>query len=349
MDDSCYRDRDELRIRKFTMSSQSRLIGEEFRPPIGLRHRHVQSVMSKVPWRRRLVRERATALLACSQPEVVDGGDGVRLLGYYSPSSGRRRGLVILLHGWEGSADSSYVLSAGTRLFESGYSVFRLNLRDHGNTHALNEDLFHSCRIGEVVNAVKNIHARHPADRLFLVGQSLGGNFAMRVAVRAQTAGVLLSRVVAVCPVLQPQSTMQALEQGLWIYRHYFLSQWRQSLRAKAAAFPQRYDFGSLERFRTLTETTDFFVREYTEFSSLDDYLEGYAITGSALAGLNAPTVLIAARDDPVIPSRDLARLARPDTLTVTQLPFGGHCGFVESYSLRSWVDERILAELENA
>jgi predicted alpha/beta-fold hydrolase len=304
--------------------------------------------MSKLPWRRRLVRNRAAGLLASSAPEVVDGGDGVRLLGYYSHCSARR-GLAVLLHGWEGSADSSYVLSAGTRLFESGYSVFRLNLRDHGNTEALNEDLFHSCRIDEIVNAVKNVYARHPAERLFVVGQSLGGNFAIRVAVRARNAGIALRRVVAVCPVLQPQSTMRALEQGFWIYRRYFLSRWRRSLRAKAAAFPERYDFGALERFRTLTETTDFFVREYTDFPSLEDYLEGYAITGSALAELDVPTVLIAARDDPVIPSSDLERLARVDALEVTQLPNGGHCGFVDSYSLRSWVDERILAEIERA
>jgi predicted alpha/beta-fold hydrolase len=302
--------------------------------------------MSKLPWRRQLVRKRAASLLACSEPEVIDGGNGVRLLGYCSPCP-NERGLLVLLHGWEGSADSSYVLSVGARAFESGYSVFRLNFRDHGNTHALNEDLFHSCRIDEVVNAVRNIHARHPADRLFLVGQSLGGNFAMRVAVRAGVAGIALSRVIAVCPVLQPQSTMLALEQGLWIYRRYFLNRWRQSLRAKAAAFPERYDFGSLERFRTLTETTEYFVREYTEFPSLDDYLEGYAITGAALADLTVPTLLIAAGDDPVIPSSDLARLARVDALKVTHLPNGGHCGFVDSYALRSWVDERILVELE--
>jgi predicted alpha/beta-fold hydrolase len=305
--------------------------------------------MSKLPWRRRLVRTRAASLLASSEPEIVDGGNGVRLLGYYSPSPQAPRGLVVLLHGWEGSADSSYVLSVGTRLFESGYSIFRLNFRDHGNTEALNEDLFHSCRIDEVVNAVKNVYARHPAERLFIVGQSLGGNFGIRVAVRAQASGIALRRVVAVCPVLEPQNTMRALEQGLWIYRRYFLSRWRRSLRAKAVAFPDRYDFGSLERFRTLTETTAFFVREYTDFPSLDDYLEGYAITGSALAGLNVPTVVIAARDDPVIPSADLERLARVDALKLTQLPNGGHCGFVDTYSLRSWVDERIVAELESA
>jgi predicted alpha/beta-fold hydrolase len=302
--------------------------------------------MSKLPWRRRVVRERAAGVLAGARAEVLDCGAGVRLFGYYSPCVTGERGLVILLHGWEGSADSSYVLSAGGRLFDSGYSVFRLNFRDHGNTHALNEDLFHSCRIDEVVNAVRAIHARHPAERLFLVGQSLGGNFAIRVGARARAAGIALERVVAICPVLQPQSTMRALEQGLWIYRHYFLTRWRQSLRAKAAAFPERYDFGSLERFRTLTETTDFFVREYTEFPDLETYLQGYAITGSALAELSVPTVLIAANDDPVIPSRDLARLAQADSLTVELLPRGGHCGFIDGYSLRSWIDERIVAEL---
>ena len=113
-------------------------------------------------------------------------------------------------------------------------------------------------------------------------------------------------------------------------------------------AFPERYDFGSLERFRTLTETTEFFVREYTDFRSLEDYLDGYAITGRALAELTVPTVLIAAVDDPVIPSVDLARLAQAPALEVAQLPQGGHCGFVDSYSLRSWIDERILAEIEN-
>ena len=88
---------------------------------------------------------------------------------------------------------------------------------------------------------------------------------------------------------------------------------------------------------------------EYPADPSLEDYLQGYAITGSALVELDVPTVLISARDDPVIPSSDLARLARADALEVTQLPNGGHCGFVDSYSLRSWVDERILAEIEGA
>ena len=93
----------------------------------------------------------------------------------------------MLLHGWEGSADSLYVLSLAQQLFEQGFSVVRLNLRDHGETHHLNRELFHSCRLPEVVGAVGGAAALYLGGRpLQLVGFSLGGNFMLRVAAQAR-------------------------------------------------------------------------------------------------------------------------------------------------------------------
>ena len=241
-----------------------------FRPPPGLRHRHVQTMLTSIPLYALARRGRTAALLASSREEIIDCGDGVRLMGVMSARASAARGLVILLHGWEGCADSSYMLSAGATLYERGYDVFRLNFRDHGATHALNEELFHSCRIDEVVNAVRAIQDRHHALRTVLVGFSLGGNFALRVAVRAAGAGIELDRVVAVCPVLRPKNTMQALETGLWVYRRYFLKRWRRSLAAKARCFPGLYDFGDLRRLRTLSATTEFLVTRYSGFPDLD-------------------------------------------------------------------------------
>jgi predicted alpha/beta-fold hydrolase len=303
-------------------------------------------LLSAWPPRQWALRRAAEPLLRASRAEVLDCGHGVRLLGHYSRGTEPSRGLVILLHGWEGCADSGYMLSAGARSLAAGFDVFRLNFRDHGGTYALNEGLFHSCRIDEVVGAVCAAARRHRSGRIALIGFSLGGNFALRVALRAAAAGVSLWRVLAVCPVLSPHSTMRALEEGLWAYRRHFLGRWRRSLRAKAAAFPSRYDFGDLRRFPTLTATTDFFVRNYTEFADLDSYLDGYAVTGPVLAELDVPTRLIAAADDPVIPSEDLQRLAPSEALDVTLLPKGGHCGFLRDYRLRSWLDGVITAEL---
>jgi len=328
------------------MPSSSHEHTRDFRAPVGLRHRHVQSLLAGWPLRQRLVSRSAAGLLGAARPEILDCGDGIRLLGLYSGSLGPSRGLAILLHGWEGSAEASYVLSVGARLYDAGFEVFRLNFRDHGATHALNRELFHSCRIDEVVQATRSAMAAHPARNTFLIGHSLGGNFALRVAVRAPAAGLDLTKVVAICPVLRPHSTMAALESGLWVYREYFLWRWRRSLLAKAACFPDLYEFGDLRRFPTLTATTDFFVSRYTPFPDLDAYLHGYAVTGDALAGLSIPTRLIVAADDPVIPIADLDDIAQPSALAVDVVPHGGHCAFLESYRLRSWLDRAVLAEL---
>lgn len=317
-----------------------------FRAPLGLAHKHAQSLLAGFPLRRRWLRHRAHPLLAASRAEVLDCGDGVRLLGYFSPRVDESRGLAIMLHGWEGSAEANYVLSVGGTLYDAGFDVFRLNFRDHGDTHALNQDLFHSCRIDEVVSAAKRITQLHPAARTFIVGHSLGGNFALRIAARASVAGLALTGTVAICPVLRPHSTMRALEDGLWVYRQYFLHRWRRSLMAKAASFPDLYDFGNLRRFPTLTATTEFFVTRYGGFQDLDSYLHGYDITGPALEQLTVPTRLIAAVDDPVIPIADLDDLAVSPALQISVMPRGGHCAFLESYSLRSWLDHVVLNEL---
>jgi uncharacterized protein len=318
-----------------------------FYPPVGLRHKHVQSLVAGSPLRRRLLATRARALLGAAEAEIVDCGEGVRLLGYHSAHGVESRGLAILLHGWEGSSSANYVISVGATLYGAGFDVFRLNFRDHGQTHALNRELFHSCRIDEVLGAVRCITRAHSAEQVFLIGHSLGGNFALRVGARAQGASLRLTKIVAICPVLRPHSTMRALEEGLWIYRHYFLQRWRRSLRAKALSFPGVYDFGDLRRFRTLTATTEFFVKRYTAFPDLDAYLSGYDITGAALEGLTVPTRLIAAADDPVIPIDDLDSLAAPSALEIAVVPRGGHCGFLESYRLASWMDRAVLAEIE--
>jgi predicted alpha/beta-fold hydrolase len=238
-------------------------------------------------------------------------------------------------------------LHTGARLLDEGFDVFRLHFRDHGATHHLNEDLFHSCLIDEVVGAVADIARRFPGVPLHVAGYSLGGNFALRAEARAPAAGISLTKVVAVCPVLRLSSTIRALEDSLWIYRQYFLRRWRRSLLAKAACFPELYDFGNLKRFRTLTATTEFFATRYASFPDLDSYLNGYAITGDALARLTVPAKIIAAADDPVIPIGDLADLAASPALSIQVFPHGGHCGFLEDYALRSWVDRAVLAEIE--
>jgi predicted alpha/beta-fold hydrolase len=213
----------------------------DFRPTRALRNAHLQSVLASLPPRRQLVRQAASALLNSAQPVIVECGAGVRLLGSFSKATAREnKGLIVMLHGWEGSADSPYILSVAPRLLAEGYDLFRLNLRDHGASHHLNQELFHSCRLPEVVGAVEWIQQHYKPGRLFLAGFSLGGNFAMRVAASAADANLRIAKVIAICPVLDPAQTMHAMEQGWQGYQKYFIRKWLRSLRLKQQAHPGR-------------------------------------------------------------------------------------------------------------
>jgi uncharacterized protein len=322
---------------------------EIFSPPRALRNGQLQTTLGNLPPMQWLTRRRAAALLSNAREWLLDCGAGVRLQGFLSvahnaTATGRR--IAVLLHGWEGSAESCYVISLGAELFAHGFDVVRLNLRDHGASHHLNREIFHSCRLPEVVGAARAVAERFAGARIFLAGFSLGGNFMLRAAADPN-APSSITGAVAVSPVLEPAATLIALERGWSIYRHYFVQRWSRSLRRKRIVWPDLPDFEPILRSRDLRAMTAGLVAHFPEFPSLDDYLHGYAITGQRLAALRCPATVLLADDDPMIPAADLARLAPSPLLTVVRTRYGGHCGFVDRLNGPSFADRLVLANFD--
>ena len=307
----------------------------DFRPPLSLQNPHLQTLMSSLS-RRRTVLEQAADMLGVTRELRLSCSDGssapVILQAWVSPQP-RPAPVVVLIHGWLGNADSNYLLSAATHLWRAGFTVARLNLRDHGDTAHLNEELFHSARTREVVDAVGQLCREQGDGRGGVMGFSLGGNFALRVA-RALDLTTL-----AICPAIDPAVTMRAIDSGWVGYRWYFIRKWHRALRTKQAAFPDRYDFTEAYRLRSVSALTDLFVRRHTEYKDTADYVSRYTLTGSVLEGTHATIIL--AQDDPIIPVHSFAQL--PGHLRVVALPWGGHCGFLETPRGPTWVDQAAI------
>lgn len=304
---------------------------------------HLQSALATLKLRRRFLPDLPG--VGHDPPRVVlDCGHGVRLDGIHehSPVPGSPRCLAILLHGWEGSVESVYMDSLRRRLLASGRDVFRLNFRDHGGTHDLNPGLFHSCRLEEVLGAVRAVAARTKTRPIHVVGFSLGGNFALRVALHAPAIGLPVAGVVAVNPVVDPPRTLRAMENGPRIYERHFVKKWRRSMIAKRRAFPELYDIAPWFRLRTLRDQTRWLIERSGEFRHVDEYYDGYTIGGDRLAGLDVPGFVVSAADDPIIPVDDIRALASNPALEVQIVPRGGHCGYLETIRLRSWIDRTI-------
>jgi uncharacterized protein len=318
-----------------------------FRPSFLLRSRHLQTILATSGPRRWLARKTWRGLEQSAREIVLDAGDGVRLAGLASLHDQGPRDLVTVIHGWEGSARSLYVRGAAGFLYQRGYDVLRLHLRDHGGTYGLNREPFTCTRLAETVRALADVHRQLARRRHFLVGFSLGGNFALRMALHTQAAGIDLAKVVAICPPVLPHATMDDLEKGFFLYHDYFLYKWKRTLRRKLRLFPDLGYGHALRRCKSLRAMNDYFVPALTEFKQPLDYFMGYALAGDTLANLRVPAHIIAAADDPVIDVRHLDALARPDCLTIEVTDHGGHCGFIENWRMQSWIGRRIAEVLE--
>lgn len=313
-----------------------------FKPRWPWANRHLQSILPSILPRGRL-QSRAAALLAASEELTLDCGDEVRLQAFRAVPPQTNGRVAILLHGWEGSADSYYILALANRLFEHGVTVIRLNLRDHGQTHHLNEGIFHSCRLREVCGAVAALQKLSDHTPSWLIGFSLGGNFALRVAASEDPRLGPLAGAIAISPVLHPDTAMRAMERGLPVYQRYFVRKWRNSLRRKQQLWRPELVREEIFGYGDLRRMTDVLVRQHTEFACIGDYLDGYAITGERLATLRAPAVILASLDDPIIPAADLQRLARPPQLRIVTTERGGHMGFLVSPFRPSWVNDFVV------
>lgn len=319
--------------------------GDGFAPSWLVSHSQIQSILATKGPRRRLWLKRGNQMEVVQTRHVLDCRDGVKLTGVHSRQAEGTtpRGLVVLIHGWEGSHESVYLYSMSCALYQAGYNIFRLNLRDHGGTHALNREMFHSARFGEVLEAISAVQAMDSTQPLYVIGFSLGGNFALRVALQGPAQGITPKLTIGISPSINPAATVRAIDKGPALFRIYFLDKWLKTLRAKKNAWPE-YDFSPFEKIKSMWDTTRYFAENFTEYGDMQRYFDAYTITPQMLIDAPAPVAVITAQDDAVIPFEDFVGLApRGSVKAFLATERGGHCGFIENLKMGSWAEKRVL------
>ena len=310
-----------------------------FRPAWYLRNAHVQTILASSSVRAR----GQNPMRAAARQRIITTPAQVRLQGYYSlQTDARPRGLVILLHGWEGSADSTYMQCTGKSLYDRGYDIFRLNFRDHGNSHHLNPGIFYAVLLEEVFEAVQQLARQADGQSVFLAGFSLGADFVLRIVRQAARTPIAnLRHAVAVSPVLDPAKSTRRADRIFYI-RKYFLKKWRQSLDLKQKLFPDRYDFRPLMSMQSIGEMTDYLLEKYSDYGSAAEYFRTYSLLDAAIAELSTPTTIITAADDPLIPVEDFYNLRINAQTRLFIHQFGGHNGFIGGIHFKSWYERKM-------
>ena len=81
--------------------------------------------------------------------------------------------------------------------------------------------------------------------------------------------------------------------------KHERMNEWRDSLKRKARHWPELYQFDDRFYRQRMRELTTELITRYTDFGSLEAYLDGYSIHGDRLAPLAVPATILTSADDP--------------------------------------------------
>ena len=268
-----------------------------------------------------------------------------------------KRGLVLLLHGWLGCSHSTYNLLTTATLTRAGFDVVRLNFRDHGpdihlRAHTLNPGIFLGTLWGEALHATQAI-AQLAGDRPFyLIGVSMGGNFALRLALHHATQPIPnLQKVIAINPAVDPAGSTDNVDRNP-VIRRYFRRRWLSSLLNKQAHHPGLYDFDELRTYRSIRGMTERIIERYSPrlggFQSADEYFASYAVPLAELRNLTVATEIITALDDPIINAADFVDLPSSPKLGFQPHPTGGHVGYVNLFPTQHFLPQLVLQSLSD-
>ena len=315
----------------------SQIEPKPFKPPFWLKPSFVQTALASFKYRKR----GKNAMVDAAVPKLLHCEDDVRLMGSYSRNP-QNKALVIFLHGWEGSQDSTYVVACGRRMYNQGASVFRMNYRDHGDTHALNEGIFLSTNFNEVFDAVKQAAELADGAPVYIVGYSLGGNFALRIARSLRDLTIKnLNHIFAISPVVDPWAAAPMVDVNP-IYRRYFLKKWTASLRKKEAIFPELYDFEPSLKMKRVLAITEDVIPTYSDYPDMESYFNAYRVDPHDLKTCPVPISIVTAADDGIIPPDDILKLDLNDNARRIIHDHGGHNGFFQSLTGPTWYDDYI-------
>ncbi|HEY7210021.1 MAG TPA: alpha/beta fold hydrolase [Bryobacteraceae bacterium] len=261
--------------------------------------------------------------------------------------AGVARGQIVLLHGLEGSAAAGYFASFTQAALERGFGVHRLNMRTCGGTEDHCETMYHSGLTSDPLFVIERI-AERKIGPVFLAGFSLGGNVALKLAGELGETELLAGIIAVSTPIDLARCVRQIDRPANILYARRFLDRLRERVRRKSRISPEFYSEDGLDEVKTIWEFDDRFTAPLFGFGTAANY---YATQSAQnfLHLIRAPTLVIAAKDDPLVPfeiyERDVFRTNPALTLLATE--HGGHLGFLSRTKPRFWLDGVALDWIE--
>lgn len=329
------------------------LVNSEFTTPLGWRSGHLQTIRSRVVRRTFNIDDEGTVRSVLVD---LDDGTGDQLVvqlhrSRHAATVGSNGGLVVLIHGLGGSAESTYIRASTLGLLRAGFNVARVDLRGAGLSGETCSLLYHAGRT-EDIRAVLSGLVHEPeasqnptgTPRLGLMGFSLGGSMTVKLMGEPHDQLPLFGAVAVSAPLDLPVGREHLERIAFGLYEKFLIRGLKQdalqpgphgSLRVTDA------EREAIERARTLAEFDDAITAPRNGWRDAAEYYEVNS-SGPYLSTIDVPTLVIHSLDDPMIPAEPYRAIEWPTIeaagyVTRRITSHGGHVGFHERGNPLPW------------
>jgi hypothetical protein len=260
--------------------------------------------------------------------------------------------LLALFHGLEGGTASHYARAMLAAAHASGWRAALPHFRGCGGELNRLPRAYHSGDSAEIDWMLRRL-AGEGGPPLYAMGVSLGGNALLKwLGERGGAARTVVRAAAAVSAPLDLTAAGDSLGRGFnLVYTRSFLATLKRKSAAKLARFPGLFDGERVARARTLREFDDVVTAPLHGFRDAADYW-ARASSKPWLHGIEVPTLVLNAANDPFLPGEHLPRADEVASCVVLECPAtGGHAGFVSGPfpGGYDWLPRRVLAFLEAA
>lgn len=280
-------------------------------------------------------------------PIVLEDGD-TAYLHDDCPDNWRIGGPVaILVHGLGGCGRSSYMIRASNRLNEAGIRTFRMDFRACGAGEGKSRLPYHGGCCDDVLRSLQEVVRICPESAMSLVGFSIGGNVTLKLlGDMDHKLPRSLERAVVISPPIDLNKCVGRLANGAARYYDRYLVKllYRQLRRSDRLVDHAPHIVGA-PRPLNQRQFDELYTARVWGFETAEEL---YTATSSlpSIRDIRVPTLLLASRDDPVVPVEMFERLKAPASLHIHLTDHGGHLGFIGRGGIdsdRRWMDWRIL------
>ena len=260
-----------------------------------------------------------------------------------APALGEDAPLCVVVHGLEGSAQSTYVLETCRALAQHGIRSVAMNFRSCSGEPNRTARFYHAGETGDLAFLLDLLAARNPRATLLGAGFSLGANMLLKhLGEQGERSLIRAAAAVSVPFDLGRGADKLAASFMGRVYTRHFVRRLVDKYRAKRAAGIDMagapLDEPRIRASRSFRDFDDAITARLHGFQGADDY---YTRSSSAgyLHAIRVPTLLVHALDDPFVDARAIPHhaISANPLLHAAFTPRGGHVGFIAGTPRRPW------------